>query len=477
MPTIARWTGFEAKLLRNALRLTVNDFAALLGVSPRTINKWESRQAEITPLPEMQSALDTALGRAAEDVRERFDQLKQGAYGAGKPDTSRARQPVVTIESARSSQTMVGNIVEFIGSDMATRREFLELSLLTGAALVVPVRHWAAASPVVPVTPGKVGPDEIDSLEQAVDVFRKWDASGQGGLHRKAVLGQLNAVIEALQHHHPSHAQRRLFDVAGQLAQLAGWMTWDAGFPVGAQRYFLYALDACKHAGALDLGAKVVGDMAQLSKALGQYEDSLAMVRTALATLPRNANALVRSELHGHEACAYARFGKDEATNTRRSVEASLEAFDQATAEAHQPWNQYMDRAEIESLASAAYTQLALRDTSSEHVGAYSQYAEAHALNAATHRQQHRLRSRLFDDLRLSKVRLAQQEPEESGVLAQRALHQAEAISSSHALNRLVDHSQNLTDRYGDVVAVVDFHANLTDYVHKVAPGRRNDLA
>ncbi|QUH05021.1 helix-turn-helix domain-containing protein [Saccharopolyspora erythraea] len=477
MPTIARWTGFEAKLLRDALRLTVNDFAALLGVSTRTINKWESKRAEITPLPEMQSALDTALTRAADDVRERFDQLKQAAYGAGEPRTVQAYRPAVTAGSAGSSQTMVGNIVEFIGSDMATRREFLELSLLTGTALVVPVRHWAAASPVVPVKPGQVGPDEIDSLEQAVDLFRRWDASGQGGLHRKAVLGQLNAVVETLEHSHPAAAQRRLFEVVGQLAQLAGWMTWDAGFPVGAQRYFLYALDACKHAGALDLGAKVVGDMAQLSKALGQYEDSLAMVRTALATLPRNANPLVRSELHGHEACAYARFGRDEATNTRRSAEASLEAFDQATADAHQPWNQYMDRAEVESLASAAYTQLALRDTRSERVTTYSQHAEVHALNAAAHRQQHRLRSRLFDDLRMSKVRLAQQEPEESAVLAQRALHQAEAISSSHALNRLLDHSRNLTDRYGDVVTVVDFHANLTEYVHKVAPGRKNDLA
>ncbi|WP_010312078.1 helix-turn-helix domain-containing protein [Saccharopolyspora spinosa] len=477
MPPIARWTGFEAKLFRSALRLTVDDFAALLGVHPRTINKWEKRQAEITPLPEMQAALDTALQKAAGDARERFVQLTQCASAATEASSADRAQLVPGIEPMGPELAAVGNIVEFIGSDMATRREFLELSLLAGAALIVPVRQWSACAPVVPIKPGKVGWDEIHGLERAVELFRRWDESGQGGLHRKAVLGQLNAVVETLQHRYPDAEQRGLFQVAGELAQLAGFMTWDAGLPVAAQRYFLYALSACKRAGALDLGAKIVGDMAQLSKALGKYEDSLAMVRTALATLPRNANPLVRSELHGHEACTYARFGRDEVTNTRRAVEASLEAFDRATPDAQQTWNQYMDRAEVESLASAAYTQLVLEDPTSGQATTYTRHAEDHALNAAANRQQHRLRSRLFDDLRLSKVRLAQQEPDESGKLAQRALARAAETSSSNAINRLVAHSQSLTARYGDVVAVVDFRANLADYVHKVAPGRENDLA
>ena len=45
MTTVRRWTGLEAKLLREALRLSVRDFAAHLGVGTRTINKWKSRLA------------------------------------------------------------------------------------------------------------------------------------------------------------------------------------------------------------------------------------------------------------------------------------------------------------------------------------------------------------------------------------------------------------------------------------------------
>ncbi|TDD44291.1 helix-turn-helix domain-containing protein [Saccharopolyspora elongata] len=387
MPPIAHWTGLEAKLLRNALRLTVNAFADLLGVHPRTINKWESRLAEITPLPELQSALDTALQRAPDTARARFDQFREHAASDAAVDVAE-QPPLASHNGANQNRHVVDNIVEFIGSDMATRREFLELSLLTGAALVVPVRQWAAEAPVVPIKPDQVGQDEIQGLEQAVELFRRWDASGQGGLHRKAVLGQLNAVVEALQHRRAATEQRRLYQVTSELAQLAGFMTWDAGFPVAAQRYFLYG--ACKRAGSFDLGAKIVGDMAQLSKALGQYEDSFAMVRTALVTLPRNASPLVRAELHGHEACAYARFGRSEAASTRRAVEASLDAFDQAAPGSQQAWNRYMDRAEVESLASAAHTQLALRDPTSQHVDTYTRHAEAHALKATESRQQGR---------------------------------------------------------------------------------------
>lgn len=134
-------------------------------------------------------------------------------------------------------------------------------------------------------------------------------------------------------------------------------------------------------------------------------------------------------------------------------------------------------RAEIESLASTACPQLALRDPSSPNAAGHARRAEDHALRAAANRQQHRLRSQLFDELRLSEVRLAQDEPEESSALAQRALDRAARSTSSNAVERLVAHSRNLTARHGDVAAVGEFRANLADHVHRVAPEREKDLA
>jgi transcriptional regulator with XRE-family HTH domain len=53
----------------------------------------------------------------------------------------------------------------------------------------------------------------------------RWDASGAGGLRRKAVVGQLNAVAESLNDHHPPVIAKRLFQVTAELAQLSGFLS------------------------------------------------------------------------------------------------------------------------------------------------------------------------------------------------------------------------------------------------------------
>ena len=72
MATVRMWTGFEAAILRTALRLSVRAFAEHLGVAVRTVVNWESKGTKIRPLPDMQAILDTALARANAEARERF---------------------------------------------------------------------------------------------------------------------------------------------------------------------------------------------------------------------------------------------------------------------------------------------------------------------------------------------------------------------------------------------------------------------
>lgn len=455
MPPISRWTGVEAKLLRLALRRTVEDFAEVLGVHSRTINKWEARLSTITPVPELQSALDQLLHRAPADARERFDQLRADAQ-ARCAERAQSPQPV---ERACPSVDADSEIAEFMRSDMATRRQFLEVSLLTGAALIVPVRQWASAAPLVPVERGRIGSAEITGLERAVEVFSQWDASGNGGLYRKAVLGQLQAVIDAIEDGHPSGDEQRLRAISADLAHLAGFMSWDAGLPDLAQRYYLYALNACKQIGELDLGAKVIGDMAQVSGNLGHHEDALALLRTALSTLPRNANPLVRAELHGHEASTYARFGRAEEKNSLRAVDAAFDAFDRATDGSRRPWNDYIDRAEVECWAASAKRRLALNEADPARAAELADRAEPHAHRASAERPGQLVRSRLLDQLRLSEIRMVQREPAESAALARKTLRAANGLSSTKLASRLDQQIRALADRYAEVPAVRELGA------------------
>lgn len=76
MNVIATWTGREADILRQSLRMTNEAFAAHLGVAVRTVANWRKRP-DIVPQAAIQEALDTALERAPDRVKTQFSLLLQ----------------------------------------------------------------------------------------------------------------------------------------------------------------------------------------------------------------------------------------------------------------------------------------------------------------------------------------------------------------------------------------------------------------
>lgn len=83
MVTVQRWTGREARLLRDAKRLSLRDFAAHLGVNDRTISKWEAGGRIST---DSQALLDTALAQGPDGVKARFAESLGLAKGCGTSD-------------------------------------------------------------------------------------------------------------------------------------------------------------------------------------------------------------------------------------------------------------------------------------------------------------------------------------------------------------------------------------------------------
>ncbi|SCL34904.1 Helix-turn-helix domain-containing protein [Micromonospora pallida] len=83
--TVQRWTGRETRALRQALRMSIRDFAAHLGVAERTVSKWEAGNGTVQPRPEMQAALDTAFDNASGDAQQRF-------VSSFRPDERRSAQ-------------------------------------------------------------------------------------------------------------------------------------------------------------------------------------------------------------------------------------------------------------------------------------------------------------------------------------------------------------------------------------------------
>ncbi|MGW3835259.1 SUMF1/EgtB/PvdO family nonheme iron enzyme [Streptomyces microflavus] len=75
MATVERWSGLEVRALREASRMSTEEFAGRLGVSDRMVSKWESRKDTIRLRQVNQAALDTLLASSAPDVHERFASL------------------------------------------------------------------------------------------------------------------------------------------------------------------------------------------------------------------------------------------------------------------------------------------------------------------------------------------------------------------------------------------------------------------
>lgn len=456
---------------RKALGFTQEDLAAHLGCERTTIIRWE--RAETEPQPWLRPRIAQLLRLTAEELGDLLTDVTDVPDGRDGFILLSSVPLDFSLSAARTVRVMEG----FSAHDITSRREALAgLTVVTGSALLRPVRAWAASLTwLTPGAPG-VGADEVSELEHAVTLFRRWDASGTGGLRRKAVAGQLNAVAESLDEKHPPEITTRLFQVTAELAQLAGWMAYDQGLFGMAQRYYLLALHACREAMCPSLGAKIIGDMTQLSTALGHYDDSLTLTRTALYGLPRHASSFVRCELLGLESRAYSQLGERDAADAARSAETCVAVYDEAPPEPPPDWIHYLNQAEADCLAANTYIELALHATQPSRWQHYATKAEAHSLRARQSRGEGYVRSRVFDEIRLAKVRLGQREPAESAAVGMHALHLAADTRSTLVVNWLLRFDRALTDRYPDVADVTEFHEQLREYLRKAAPMRAGEL-
>lgn len=447
---------------------TQESLAELLGVERSTVVRWEAGETE--PLPLQRPKLAEALAVSLDKLHELLATL----------DDVPAQHSDALLLSllGNLTSTQIGTLMErFAAMDIASRREVLqELLIMSGATLLQPVRRWLAqALNVVPlVTPESVGSDALDALENAIVLFRRWDASGVGGFRRKAVVGQLNSVAESLREPHSPEVNRRLFQITAELAQLAGWMAYDQGLPGVAQRYYLLGLSACQEARSPALAAKILGDMARLSTKYRHYEDSLDLVRTGLYILPRHDSALVRTELLGVESRAHA-YLRNQAAVTR-ATDACIEVWQEALGEAVPDWQYYMGQGEVDCLAASAYIELALRTENSSRAIAHAERAERHILSARESFALGYDRHRIVDEIQLANVRLAQHDVAESVTVAQRALELAASTSSTLVCDGLLRFHSELTARHPKNVHVIQLSEQLREYVKRAAPRKEGDI-
>ncbi|MFF5535238.1 hypothetical protein ACFY71_22595 [Streptomyces cinerochromogenes] len=363
---------------------------------------------------------------------------------------------------------------EFSRSDlMLARRGFLgtSLALSAGPSLIEPMQRWLVPSPASPVPseprpaldprrPGRLSKPELDLLESTTRMFRQWDAQCGGGLRRKAVVGQLHEVTDLLQEPQPEATTRKLFQVAAELAELAGWMSYDVGLQPTAQKYFVLALHAAKEAGDKPLGSYILSSMSRQMIHLGRPEDALELIHLAQYGSRDCASPRTQSMLYAMEARAYANMGQP--GKTKRAVRMAEDTFAEADEwdEPDPDWIRFFSEAELYGENSHSFRDLAYVAGRSPTYASLAEPLMRRAVELFAKDSEHQ-RSYALNLIGMATVHLLQREPEESTTYAAQAMDIAKKVRSERVNTRIRKTVDTAVRDYGDLAAVVDLSDKL----------------
>ncbi|WP_143061021.1 XRE family transcriptional regulator [Saccharopolyspora shandongensis] len=229
--------------------------------------------------------------------------------------------------------------------DDVHRRSFLGLgtAVASGVMLSGSVSEFLARAESPTPVPQWVGRSEVAHVTQSAATFSEWEHLYGGGLSREAVGGQLRWAAGLLEARcRTSVVRRELHAAVGNLAEVAGWMSYDAGAHDSADRYFRFGLYCAERAEDQSLRATILSDMARQAVSL-RREDAIELAELAQVRDDR-LTARERSMLHVVRGRALAREGR--IGECLAAIECADEHFAQSVTETP-PWMEYYDAAEM----------------------------------------------------------------------------------------------------------------------------------
>jgi tetratricopeptide (TPR) repeat protein len=238
------------------------------------------------------------------------------------------------------------------------RRGFIKV---VGAPLVGLADTWLAVEPaelVAVLAGGRVTIDFVERLEQAVPRLNFLEAAQGGRCVRKLIDAELGMVVDVLQRStYTAVVGKRLYRLAAELGEMAGWASFDAGLHAGAQRYWVAGLHAAHAAGDRLLGANILKNMTLQCYDFGRLDEALALARCAYAGA-RQAMPRAAAMLAMREARAYAALG--DAAGCENLIAQADDLYGRATAADDVPaWLAFFDEFSFNGEIGTCYLDLA----------------------------------------------------------------------------------------------------------------------
>ncbi|MFJ8978727.1 hypothetical protein [Streptomyces sp. NPDC102282] len=162
----------------------------------------------------------------------------------------------------------------------------------------------------LPGTQEQVPPEFVDVLEGHLGRLRRLDdTAGGGALPQRYVRFELAGVLDVVRSSsYTTDVGTRLLATASGMAQLSGWMAFDADLHAAAQRYQLLAIRLARAAGDTTTVANVLGMLAYQHAATGKPAAALRYAEAAVEHTARSS-PLARARAWGRMATAHAAAG------------------------------------------------------------------------------------------------------------------------------------------------------------------------
>jgi len=339
----------HSRLARTVVDLAASEYGLSLKYDHSSVIRWLDGQQPRSPGPELVAyVISERLGRRV------------------SPEELGMRSGADAIEIGHDLpltwNSGIANLTKLWKADM-DRRQFL-----TGSTFAVSV--YAAAGvrlltlpaiegPLVGSAGRHIGESEIASLREMARTYRQLDNRLGGGQLRAAVVQLLDGQVTPLLRN-ASFGEAvglSLASVAAELAQMVGWMAFDAESHGLAQRYLVQALGLARLAGDNSLAAEILCAMSQQAVYVARPDQAIDLARAAGAVARRTGSLVLVTECHVAEAHGHA--ARNDARSCSQALTAAEHSFAMAVDSHDSPeWLSYFDEAYLSARIAQCFRDL-----------------------------------------------------------------------------------------------------------------------
>ncbi|WP_328561804.1 helix-turn-helix domain-containing protein [Streptomyces coelicoflavus] len=271
------------------------------------------------------------------------------------------RQEVSRWETGkRTPREWLPSLAAALGVPVATLREPQEPAQPPLPTLADFLPESDPLSPLQSRTGRRIGMSTVEDLQQRVHGLRLADDVLAGGDLIRPALRELRSAVKLYREGtHTSEVARQLLRQIGELAQIAGWITSDAGQYGEAEQIYRLGISAARQAEDHTLAGNIAGSLAYQYSNIGRETEGLTLAQAALHDAGNDAPPKARALYLDRVAWAYTKLGKTHARPAMRALGEASEALSEDSEGTESPAYLYwVDHGELKVMDSRVYTEL-----------------------------------------------------------------------------------------------------------------------